>query len=98
MLNSILKVPGPKKRLNQLKNRCFEKSKTIYKYKMFFILSSIITGRSWADHGATMGDHAKHSRFQSPDPSEGVANIKFSAFLEMNNMFFKISNVLFRYS
>ena len=32
------------------------------------------------------------------DPSEGVANIKFSAFLEINNMFFKISNVLFRYS
>ena len=29
-----------------------------------FILLSIITGRSWADNGATIGDHAKHARFQ----------------------------------
>ena len=27
--------------------------------------------------------------FKNPDASEGVANIKFSAFLEMNNMFSK---------
>ena len=27
--------------------------------------------------------------FKNTDPSEGVANIKFSAFLEMNNMFSK---------
>ena len=27
-----------------------------------FILLSTITGRSWADHGATIGDHAKHAR------------------------------------
>ena len=58
----------------------------------------IITGRSWADHGATMGDHAKHARFQKSWPLRGVANIKFSAFLEMKNMFFKISNALFRQS
>ena len=29
-----------------------------------FILLSTITGRSWADHGATIGDHAKHARFE----------------------------------
>ena len=29
--------------------------------------------------------------FKNPDPYEGVLSIKFSAFLEMNNVFFKIS-------
>ena len=63
-----------------------------------FHFPHIITGRSWADHGAIMGDHAKHARFQKSWPLRGVANIKFSAFLEMKNMFFKISNALFRQS
>ena len=31
--------------------------------QIFVHFSHIILGRSWADHGATMGDHAKHARF-----------------------------------
>ena len=49
----------------------------------FFIFPSWITGQSWADHGATMGDHAKHARFQKSWPLRG--SLKYQIFSVFRN-------------
>ena len=65
-----------------------EKSKTKLQVQMFFHFSHIITGRSWADHGATMGDHANHARFQKSGPLRGSRKYQnFSVFRNEQHVF-----------
>ena len=65
-----------------------EKSKTKLQVQMFFHFSHIITGRSWADHGATMGDHANHARFQKSGPLRGSRKYQnFSFFTNEQHVF-----------
>ena len=60
--------------------------------QLFFILSSIITGRSWADHGATIGDHAKHARSQKSWPLRGSRKYQiFSVFGSEQHVFQNIA-------
>ena len=53
-----------------------------------FHFSHLITGRSWADHGATMGDHARHARFQKSWLLRGSRKYKvFSVFRNEQHVF-----------
>ena len=53
-----------------------------------FHFPHIITGRSWADHGAAIGDHAKHARFQKSWPLRGSRKYQsFSVFRNEQHVF-----------